>query len=117
MISGVHAIIFAKDPEKARAFFRDVLEFPSVDAGDGWLIFALPPAELGIHPNEWESRHELYLMCDDIKATVKNLKNKGMGFTQPVIKEQWGLLTYIKIPGGPKIGLYQPTHPTAKGMR
>jgi hypothetical protein len=94
-------------------FFKDVLDFPSVDAGGGWLIFALPPAELGIHPTDKSNCHELFLMCDDIKATVKELKNKGVEFSRPIKNEQWGQITYIKIPGGGEMGLYQPKHPTA----
>ena len=112
MINGVHAIIYSKEAKRARTLFRDILKLPSVDAGDGWLIFALPPAELGIHPTEKDSSHEIFLMCDDIKTTVKELKGKGAEFTQSIKKETWGLLTYIRIPGGGKIGLYQPTHPT-----
>ena len=113
MINGIHTLIFTKDPERARSFFRDILKFTAVDAGEGWLIFALPPAELGIHPTDKEGYHELYLMCDDIKATVHELKGKGVEFLQPTKKLPWGLLTSIKIPGGGEIGLYQPTHPTA----
>jgi len=113
MINGVHAIIYTKDANRVRAFFKDVLDFPSVDAGGGWLIFALPPAELGIHPTDKSNCHELFLMCDDIKATVKELKNKGVEFSRPIKNEQWGQITYIKIPGGGEMGLYQPKHPTA----
>ena len=113
MINGVHAIIYTKDANRARAFFKDVLDFPSVDAGGGWLIFALPPAELGIHPTEESNCHELFLMCDDMKATVEELKSKGVEFTQPIKNEQWRLVTSIKIPGGGNLGFYQPKHPTA----
>jgi catechol 2,3-dioxygenase-like lactoylglutathione lyase family enzyme len=84
MINAVHALIYAKDADRVRAFFRDVLGFPSVDAGGGWLIFALPPAELGIHPHEGERECELYLMCDDVQATVAGLKAKGVEFTRPI---------------------------------
>ena len=112
MIDGVHALIYVKDARKAREFFRDILKFPSIDAGDGWLIFALPPAELGIHPTGGKSYHELHLMCDDIKSTVKELKGKGIKVI-PIHEERWGLATSIMIPGGGEIGLYQPTHPTA----
>jgi len=114
MINGIHALIYAKDAQKVRAFFKDVLGLPSVDAGHGWLIFALPPAELGIHPVEGESHHELYLMCDDVKATVATLKKKGVKCA-PVTKANFGLLTSLTIPGGGSIRLYQPTHPTALG--
>lgn len=114
MITGVHALIYAQDAEKVRAFFRDVLNFPSVDAGHGWLIFALPPAELGIHPAENETYHELYLMCDDVAQTIKELQTKGVECA-PVQEAGFGLVTSITIPGGGKLGLYQPRHPTAIG--
>ena len=114
MITGVHALIYAQDAEKVRAFFRDVLNFPSVDAGHGWLIFALPPAELGIHPAENEAYHEFYLMCDDVAQTIKELQDKGVECA-PVQEAGFGLVTSITIPGGGKLGLYQPKHPTAIG--
>ena len=113
MITGVHALIFARDAEKVRAFFRDVLGFSSVDAGGGWLIFALPPAELGIHPTDGERRHEFYLMCDDIHATVEALKKKGVEITRPVSEQGFGLVTSIGLPDGGELALYQPAHPTA----
>jgi catechol 2,3-dioxygenase-like lactoylglutathione lyase family enzyme len=114
MIIGAHAIVYAKEADAARTFFRDVLGFSAVDAGDGWLIFALPPAELGIHPADGEgTKHELYLMCDDIEATKRDLEARGVEFTRPVSDEGWGLLTAIKIPGGGEMGIYQPRHPTA----
>ena len=113
MINGIHAILYSTDAEQTRAFFRDVLGFSSVDAGHGWLIFALPPAELGIHPAEGQTRHELYLMCNDVHATVAELTGKGVEFTQPVADQGWGLLAKLRIPGGGEIGLYQPKHPTA----
>jgi predicted enzyme related to lactoylglutathione lyase len=112
MIDGVHAIVYSKDPEAVRAFFRDVLRFPSVDAGGGWSIFALPPAELAAHPTDRNSRFELYLMCSDINATVEELKNRGVEFSQPISDQGWGLLTSIKLPGGGELGLYEPHHPT-----
>ena len=89
MITGAHAIVFSEDAEATRAFFRSVLGFPSVDAGDGWLIFALPPAELAVHPAA-EPRHELYLMCDDIRATVDELEQKGARFVRAISDEGWG---------------------------
>jgi predicted enzyme related to lactoylglutathione lyase len=116
VINGIHTIIYAKDAGLLRSFFRDVLELPSVDAGHGWLIFALPPAELGIHPQDsGAAHHELYLMCDDIHATVETLKTKGVEFSKPVTDQGWGLLSYIKLPGDGELGLYQPRHPTAFG--
>jgi catechol 2,3-dioxygenase-like lactoylglutathione lyase family enzyme len=112
MVTGIHALIFSREAEQARAFFRDVLGFKSVDAGGGWLIFALPPAELGIHPTEEEGRQELYLMCDDIEATVAELKDKGVEIARPISDERFGLVTSLRIPGG-ELALYQPKHPTA----
>jgi hypothetical protein len=112
MINGVHALVYAKDAEKVRAFFKDTLGFPSVDAGHGWLIFALPPAELGIHPAEGEIRHEIYLMCDDVKETVAELKKRDVK-CGPIKEQGFGLVTSLTIPGGGTMGLYQPKHPTA----
>src|SRR5262245_42713615 len=107
MINGAHAIVYSTDAERLRAFFRDVLGFESVDAGDGWPIFGLPPAELAVHPAEQSGRHELYLMCDDIHSTVDELTAKGVEFAQPVSDEGWGLLTTIELPGGGELGLYE----------
>ena len=112
LITGTHAIVFTAQAEEARAFFRDKLGFASVDAGGGWLIFALPPAELGVHPIEEGGHHEVYLMCDDIEATVEDLKGKGVEFTQPVTNAGFGMMTTMRIPGG-EVSLYQPRHPTA----
>ena len=114
MIFGAHVVVYSHDEAADRAFFRDVLGFASVDAGHGWLIFALPPAELGIHPAEDETYHELYLMCDDVAATIRDLKGKGVECA-PVQETGFGLVTRITIPGGGKIGLYQPKHPIAIG--
>jgi catechol 2,3-dioxygenase-like lactoylglutathione lyase family enzyme len=116
MILATHAIIYTEKPDEARAFFRDVLDLPSVDAHDGWLIFKLPPGELGIHPadaNVPGGRQELYLMCDDITATVAELEAKGVELTSPVTNQGWGLVTGLRIPGGGQMGLYQPRHATA----
>jgi catechol 2,3-dioxygenase-like lactoylglutathione lyase family enzyme len=110
MITGVHAILFSRDAEADRAFFRDVLDLPSVDAGGGWLIFALPPAELAAHPTDGQSRHELYLMCDDISATAEELRGKGVEFTGDIIDEGFGLMTALRLPGGSELSLYQPRH-------
>jgi catechol 2,3-dioxygenase-like lactoylglutathione lyase family enzyme len=119
MINGMHAIIYAKDAEKTRGFFRDVLGLSSVDAGEGWLIFALPPAELAAHPAgaDESGRHELFLMCDDVQKTVADLKGKGVKFSRPVTDRGWGLLTTLKLPGGGELGLYEPRHPTAHGRK
>jgi predicted enzyme related to lactoylglutathione lyase len=115
MIVGAHSIIYAEDAEKVRAFFRDVLGYPYVDAHGGWLIFKLPPGELGIHPTEAadSGRHELYLMCDDIEQTVNDLEARGVEFAGPVTDAGFGRLTSMKIPGGGELGLYQPRHPLA----
>jgi len=111
MITGAHTIIYTADADADRAFFRDVLGFPAVDAGQGWLIFALPPAELAAHPSQEPGRHELYLMCDDIEATVADLEGKGVEFTGPVSDQGFGLLTSLELPGGGELGLYEPRHP------
>ncbi len=118
MIVGAHSIIYAEDAERTRAFFRDVLGYPYVDAHGGWLIFKLPPGELGIHPvDAGESgRHELYLMCDDIEATVKELEAKGVEFTEPITDAGFGRLTRLRVPGGGELGLYQPRHPLATAL-
>jgi predicted enzyme related to lactoylglutathione lyase len=115
MITGIHTLIYATDADKVRAFFRDVLEFPSVDVGHGWMIFAMPPAELGIHPTDGAVYHELYLMCDDVKATVARLQRKGVQCAE-IRDVGWGSLTSVTIPGGAEIGLYEPRHKTAIGM-
>ncbi len=112
MITGAHAIIYSADADRVRAFFRDVLELPSVDAGHGWLIFALPPAEVAVHPSDSTARHELYLMCDDIRATVDELKTKDVQISRPITEERWGLVTAISLPDGGELGLYEPRHPT-----
>jgi catechol 2,3-dioxygenase-like lactoylglutathione lyase family enzyme len=122
MIIGAHFLLYSKDPEADRAFFRDVLEFRSIDVGGGWLIFAMPPAEAGIHPSdgEFSQRHAghdllgavLYLMCDDLDAFIASLKVKNVRCTE-VQTANWGVTTTIPLPSGSAIGLYQPTHPTA----
>ena len=111
-INGVHAIIFTRDAEADRAFFRDVLELPAVDAGGGWLIFALPPTELATHPTEGDVRHELYLMCDDVRATVEELRGRGVEFTKEISDEGFGLMTALTLPGGGELALYEPRHPS-----
>jgi hypothetical protein len=112
MISGVHAILYSKDADGVRSLLRDVLGLASVDAGGGWLIFALPPTEVAVHPTDGALKHELYLMCQDIHATVDALKDKGVQFAGPVTDEGWGLLTAIELPGGGQLGLYEPRHPS-----
>jgi predicted enzyme related to lactoylglutathione lyase len=110
VINGVHAIIFSDDAHGVRAFFRDVLGLPSVDAGGGWLIFALPPAELAAHPADGEGRHELYLMCDDINATTEELQAKGVEITREITDEGFGLMTALRLPDGSELALYEPRH-------
>lgn len=112
MITAVHAMMFAEDADRTRAFLRDVLKLDHVDAGGGWLIFALPPAELGVHPLEDDEKphHRLYLMCDDIHATITDLKNRGVEFLSGVEDQGWGLVSTFQIPGGGDIALYQPRH-------
>ena len=112
MITGMHAIVFSAQAEQVRAFFADVLGLPSADAGGGWLIFALPPAELAVHPANGESRHELYLMCDDIHATLAELAAKGAAVARDVSDQGWGLLAAIRLPDGSEFPIYQPRHPS-----
>jgi hypothetical protein len=126
MINGAHLLLYSTDADADRAFLRDVLQFRSVDVGRGWLIFALPPSELAVHPIEdAEGRKraagemlgaELYLMCDDVRATVKALETKHVKCAA-LAEEPWGIRTSIPLPSGGRIGLYQPTHPTATTLR
>jgi len=116
MISGAHVILYSKDAVADRAFFRDVLGFGSVDAGHGWLIFALPPAEAAFHPaDDDDGRHELYLMCDDLEAEMLALGEKGVACSS-VEEARWGSITRLTLPGGGRVGLYQPRHPTALAL-
>ena len=125
MITGAHVLLFSNDPEADRAFFRDVLEFPSVDAGHGWLIFKLPPAEAAVHPTDGDGSQapvehpmlgaEFYLMCDDLQALIQSLCAKNV-ICGAIDKARWGIKTTIRLPSGGAIGLYQPTHPTALGL-
>jgi hypothetical protein len=112
LINGVHVLVYTQEAEAVRSVFRDVLGFPSVDAGEGWLIFGLPPAELAVHPSRGPGHQELYLMCDDIERTIGDLRQKGLECA-PAKDEGWGLVTSIRLPGGDQIGLYEPRHPTA----
>ncbi len=126
MITGAHFLLYSKDPEADRLFFRDVLGFRAVDAGEGWLIFALPPAEIGVHPSDgsFVQRHAdhplfaalLYLMCDDLPSVIKSLEAKNVRCTE-VTEAPWGIKTTIPLPSGGEIGLYQPSHPTAIDLR
>lgn len=115
MISGAHMIVYSADAEADRTFFRDVLNFPSVDAGRGWLIFELPPAEIAFHPAAENGKHELYLMCDNVAAAVQKLEAQQVS-CDPVVDQGWGILTHLQLPGGGKLGLYQPKHKVAARM-
>ena len=112
MVSGAHIVVYSKDAEADRAFFRDVLGFASVDAGHGWLIFALPPAEAAFHPADDNDGHELFLMCDDLQSEMQVLREKGVACSDAQ-EARWGSITRIRLPGGGQVGLYQPKHPTA----
>jgi hypothetical protein len=109
MIIGAHSIIYSKDSDADRAFLRDVLGFPNVDVGDGWLIFGLPPAEVAVHPSDENGVHELYLMTDDVEALVAAMQARGVA-TEPISNQGWGMLTQLTLPGGGRLGVYQPRH-------
>lgn len=109
MIHGAHVIIYSKNAEADRKFFRDVLGYRFEDAGDGWLIFALPPAEVAVHPSDSNGSHELYLMCDDVEALVADMRAKGIECSEPRDRG-WGILTAVELPGGGDLGIYQPRH-------
>ena len=110
VITGMHAIVYSPAAEKVRAFFADVLGMPSADAGGGWLIFALPPAELAVHPADGDTSHELFLMCDDIHATLAELRDKGVEVARDVSDQRWGLLAAVRLPDGSELSVYQPRH-------
>jgi hypothetical protein len=114
-IVGSHSIIYSKDPEADRVFMRDVLKFPNVDVGDGWLIFGLPPSEVAVHPSEKNDVHEFYLMCDDVEALVAELKEREIA-CDPIHNLGWGLITQVCLPGGGKLGIYQPRHARPPAM-
>jgi hypothetical protein len=116
MIYGAHMIIYSKDAEADRVFLRDTLGFTNVDAGRGWLIFALPPAEVAVHPADENGRHELYFMCNDLPAEISVLQGKGVSCSE-IHEERWGSITRIPLPGGGEIGLYQPKHPVAVNLK
>jgi hypothetical protein len=109
MIHGAHVIIYSQNAEADRAFFRDVLKYPFADAGHGWLIFKLPPAEVAVHPSEKNEMHELYLMCDDVNALIAEMEKQNVRCS-PIVEQPWGSLTNITLPGGGKLGIYQPKH-------
>jgi len=112
MISGAHIVLYSKNAEADRKFFRNILKFPHVDAGDGWLIFALPPAELAVHPAKEDDSHGLFLMCNDIKATIKALRQKKVKCSAPD-EQEWGMVAMVTLPSGGELGMYQPKHPLA----
>ena len=114
-ITGAHVIVYSRDPDADRAFFRDVLGFPHVDAGEGWLIFKLPPAEVAVHPQDDPSSHELYLMCEDLDATMTELAAHGVRCIA-VTEARWGRLSRFRLPGGGDVGVYEPHHPRAAGV-
>src|SRR2546425_6818132 len=109
MIIGAHSIIYSTSPDADRAFLRDVLKLPNVDVGEGWLIFGLPPAEVAVHPSEENDVHELYLMCDDVQALVAEMTKKNVKCS-PIDEQRWGSITRLTLPGGGKLGIYQPKH-------
>jgi hypothetical protein len=115
MIIGAHSIINSTDPGADRAFLRDVLGLPGVDVGGGWLIFGLPPAEVAVHPSDENGVHEFYLMCDDVGAFVVEMKERGVA-CDPVQSPGWGLLTRLTLPGGGKLGVYEPRHARPRTM-
>jgi hypothetical protein len=112
VISGVHAILYSRHADSVRAFLSEVLEFPSVDAGGGWPIFAGPPLELAVHPIDGDPEHELYLMCDDVYGVTAKLAERGVVTTMPITDRGWGLVTQLRLPDGDEIGLYEPRHPS-----
>jgi catechol 2,3-dioxygenase-like lactoylglutathione lyase family enzyme len=116
VINGGHVILYSRDAEADRAFFRDVLGYPHVDAGGGWLIFKAPPGEVAVHPTEGPPTHEFYLMCDDLAVTMAELSERGVEFTGPASDRGWGLLTSVRLPGGGQLGLYEPRHPIAHSL-
>jgi predicted enzyme related to lactoylglutathione lyase len=116
MINGGHVIIYSADPEADRAFFADVLAYPHVDTGGGWLIFKLPPAEIAMHPPAGAASQEFFFMCDDIDATMKEMATKGAEFPYPVTEERWGRLTRLRLPSGSELGIYEPRHPRATDL-
>ncbi|MFF1480610.1 VOC family protein [Streptomyces sp. NPDC058301] len=116
MFSGAHAIFYSTDADADRAFIRDVLGFPGVDAGQGWLIFRLPPAELAVHPTTGEPKHELYLMCDDITGQVEEFTARGVEVTRPVSDQPWGRIAAVRLPSGAELAFYEPRHPVAHSL-
>jgi hypothetical protein len=113
MIVGSHVVIYSRDDAADRAFLRDVLKLPYVDAGGGWLIFGLPPSEIAFHPAEGATSHEFYLMCQDVQAFTREMQRRSIK-VEPISEQRWGLLTYLTLPGGARVGVYEPRHPRPK---
>jgi catechol 2,3-dioxygenase-like lactoylglutathione lyase family enzyme len=116
MFAGAHVVLYSSDPEADRVFLRDVLGLRDVDAGEGWLIFKLPPAEVAVHPTEGQPKQELYLICPDLETVLTDLAAKGVTISHPVRNLSWGMLATIKLPSGADLSLYQPRHPTAYNL-
>jgi hypothetical protein len=116
VIIGAHSILYSRKPDADRAYLRDVLRLPSVDVGGGWLIFGLPPSEVAVHPSDENDVHELYLMCDDVEVFIADMKKRGIA-CGPVHNPGWGVLTHVMLPGGGKLGVYEPRHARPKPMR
>ena len=116
MITGAHVVLYSRDPDADREFLGRILGLPNVDAGRGWLIFALPPAEIAVHPADENDRHELYLMCPDIQHEVADLQSKGIA-CEALTEARWGVITHLTLPGGGRLGVYQPKHPIAAGLK
>ena len=112
MITGMHVILYSRHAEQVRGFLDDVLGLPSVDAGEGWPIFAAPPTEIAVHPTDGEPEHEVYLMCDDVHAAVERLAGRGVQTDGPIVDRGWGLVATLVLPGGERVGLYEPRHPS-----
>ncbi|MBD0709609.1 MULTISPECIES: VOC family protein [unclassified Streptomyces] len=116
MFIGAHVIFYTRDAEADRTFLKDVLGFAHVDAGDGWLVFRLPPAEAAVHPTTLEPRQEVYLMCEDLGRTLTALEDRGAEISRAVTEQPWGLLAAVRLPSGTELPLYEPRHPTALGL-
>ena len=116
MITGIHLVIYSKDTEADKAFFRDILKLTNVDVGRGWLSFGLPPSELAVHPSSENDRHEIYLMCDDIKTLVRQMSKQKIVCSE-IQNQGWGQLIQLTLPGGGKLGVYQPRHARPKPMK
>ncbi|WP_435973515.1 VOC family protein [Streptomyces sp. Qhu_M48] len=116
MFTGAHVILYTRDAEADRAFLKDVFGFPHVDAGRGWLVFKLPPAEVAVHPTRDEPKHEVYLMCEDLTRTLTELEDRGAEISRAITDQGWGLLAAVRLPSGTELPLYEPQHPTAHDL-